>query len=188
MGRGQTVSKHQRLILIGGAVLLLAALGIYILLSRTSTTSFTVQQSLAQFTENGVKVDIAVEKDQAGKFWLASTFTPTQPRFHLYSTDLPRQGLGGVGRPTLLEVIASTGLRPIGSLQANQPVIDLYFEMLEQSYPVYPDGPVTMRLPIEKPDRPTTPIELAINYMACSDTTCLPPVENKHISATLRNQ
>jgi hypothetical protein len=60
--------------------------------------------------------------------------------------------------------------------------------MLEQSYPVYPDGPVTVRLPIEKLDRPTTPIELAITYMACSDTTCLPPVENKPISATLRNQ
>jgi hypothetical protein len=180
--------RHRRFFLISGIVLLLTALGVYALASRTSATSFTVQQPLAQFTENGVKVDIAVEKDQTGKFWLASTFTPTQPRFHLYSTDLPREGIGGVGRPTLLEVIASTGLHPIGSLQANQPVIDLYFDILQRSYPVYPDGPVTLRLPIAEPDRSVTPIELSITYMACSDTTCLPPVENKHISATLRNQ
>jgi hypothetical protein len=188
MDRGIIMTKPQRLILVSSAALLLVALGIYALASRTSTTSFTVQQSLAKFTEKGVTVEVAVEQDQTGQTWLASTFTPTQPHFHLYSIDLPRKGLGGVGRPTLLEVIASTGLHPIGSLQANQPVIDLYFDILQRSYPVYPDGPVTVRLPIEKPDRPTTPIELAITYMACSDTTCLPPVENKPISAILRDQ
>ncbi len=179
---------RKRLILIGGAVLLLATLGIYVLLSRTPTTSFTIQQSLAKFTEKGVSVEVAVEKDQAGQTWLASTFTPTQPRFHLYSKDLPRTGISGVGRPTLLEVIAPADLRPIGSLQADRPVQELYFDILRQSFPVYPDGAVTVRLPIERPARSAIPIELAITYMACSDTTCLPPVENKHISATLRNQ
>ena len=182
------MTKHRRLVLSGSAALLLAALGIYILLSRTSNISFTVQQPLTQFTENGVTVEIAMEKDQAGEFWLASTFTPTQPRFHLYSTDLPRTGIGGVGRPTLLEIIAPIDLLSAGSLQVDQPVIDLYFDILERSYPVYPDGPVTLRRPIAEPDRSVTPIELSITYMACSDTTCLPPVENKHIAATLRNQ
>ena len=83
--------------LIGGAVLLLTALGIYALLSHASTLSFTVQQSLAKFTEKGVSVEVVVEKDQTGQTWLASTFTPTQPRFHLYSKDLPRTGISGVG-------------------------------------------------------------------------------------------
>ena len=105
-----------------------------------------------------------------------------------YSKDLPRTGISGVGRPTLLEVIAPADLRPIGSLQADRPVQDLYLDALQLSFPVYPDGAVTVRLPLEKSDRSMIPIELAITYMACSDTTCLPPVENKRISATLRNQ
>ncbi len=177
--------RRGRLVLLSGVVLLLTTLGIYVLLSRTSTTSFTVQQSLATFTEKGVTVEVVVEKDQTGQTWLAGTFTPTQPRFHLYSMDLPRKGSGGVGRPTLLEVIAPPDLRPIGPLQADQPVQDLYFDVLQRSFPVYPDGAVTVRLPIEKPDRPAITIELAITYMACSDTTCLPPVENKPVSVTL---
>lgn len=168
-----------------GIVVLLAALGIYGLLSRTSTASFTVQQSLAKFTEKGVAVEVMVEKDQTGQTWLAGTFTPTKPRFHLYSKDLPRTGISGVGRPTLLAVIAPADLRPLGSLQADQPVQELYFDILQQSFPVYPDGAVTVRLPIEKPARSPISIELAITYMACSDTTCLAPVENKRISATL---
>jgi len=167
--------------------MLLAALGVGLLLNRTSSPSFTVQQSLAKFTEKGVSVEIVVEQDQAGQTWLAGTFTPTKPKFHLYSKDLPRTGISGVGRPTLLEVIAPADLRPIGSLQADQPVQDLYFDILQQSFPVYPDGAVTVRLPLGKPERSTIPIELAITYMACSDTTCLAPVENKRIAATLRS-
>ncbi len=179
--------RRKQLVLIGGVALGLVVLGSYLLLNRTSTPSFTTQQSLAKFTEKGVSVQVVLEKDQAGQTWLAGTFTPTQPRFHLYSKDLPRTGISGVGRPTLLEVIAPEDLRPIGSLQADRPAQDLYFDVLQQSFPVYPDGAVTVRLPVDKPDRATIPIELAITYMACSDTTCLAPVENKHISATLRN-
>ncbi|HSD83086.1 MAG TPA: hypothetical protein VLG46_04480 [Anaerolineae bacterium] len=178
--------RKQYIPIIGIAVLL-AALGIYGLLSRASTTSFTVQQSLAKFTEKDVAVEVTVEKDQTGQIWLAGTFTPTKPKFHLYSKDLPRTGISGVGRPTLLEVLAPADLRPTGSLQANQPVQDLYLDVLQQTFPVYPDGPVTVRLPIEKPARATMPIELAVTYMACSDTTCLAPVENKRIAATLRS-
>ena len=180
--------KHKRSILIGLVVLALVVLGGYMLLSRAVGPSFTIQQSLANFTEKGVSVEVAVEQDQAGQTWLAGIFTPTQPRFHLYSIDLPRIGISGVGRPTLLEVIAPADLRPIGPLQADRLVQDLYFDVLQQSFPVYPDGAVTVRLPIAKPDRAVIPIELAITYMACSNTTCLPPVENKHISATLRAQ
>ena len=176
---------RRRFVLLGSSILILAALGIYALLHR-APVSFMVQQSLANFTEKGVTVEIALEQDQARQVWLASTFTPTQPGFHVYSTDLPRGGIDGVGRPTLLEIITPPDLHPLVPLQADQPVHDLYFDILQRSFPVYPDGPVTVRLPITKPDRPVIPIELSVTYMACSDTTCLPPVENKLVSVTLR--
>jgi len=109
---------------------------------------FTRYEALSAFTENGVHVDIALEQDANGRFLLASTYTPIDAHVHLYSTDLPRAGLNGAGRPTLLELPAQSGVHLIGQLTADKPVILDQFPTLNTAFPIYPDGPVTLRLPI----------------------------------------
>ena len=145
-------------------------------------------QSLADFSENGVTVDIALEKDAPEHAWLIGTFTPERAHFHLYSKDLPRAGIQGQGRPTLLEIVAPSEVKPIGPSQVDRPLEDHYVRALEQSLPVYPAGPVTLRLPIElPPGADPLPAELSVTYMSCSDDTCLMPVNDKRIAVVISN-
>jgi hypothetical protein len=141
---------------------------------------------LAQFTENDVSVKIEVRKYASGQLELLGTFIPTREHFHLYSKDLPRNGLNGLGRPTLLEVISSERIRLTGSLTAYQPTNDIYVEILGLSFPVYPEGPVMLGLPLEwtSQDRSAS-MELSVTYMACSDQKCLPPVVDKRFTVKL---
>ncbi len=148
---------------------------------------FTRYEALSAFTENGVHVDIALEQDANGRFLLASTYTPVDAQVHLYSTDLPRAGLNGAGRPTLLELPAQSGVHSIGQLTADQPVILDPFPTLNTAFPIYPDGPITLRLPIAL-ETHDTQLDMTVNvtYMACSSTGfCLPPVENKSIALVI---
>jgi hypothetical protein len=134
-----------------------------------------------------VHVDIALEQDANGALMLAGTYTPIDAHVHLYSTDLPRDGLNGAGRPTLLEIPAQSGIHRIGQLTADQPVILDQFTTLNIAFPVYPDGPVTLRLPIAVASHDTQ-MQMTVNvtYMACSSTGfCLPPVENKAIALVI---
>lgn len=133
-------------------------------------------------TENDVEVKLWIMKYPSGQLRLSGTFTPTRPQFYLYSKDLPRNGLNGLGRPTLLEVTESDSIKLTGSLDADQPIRDIYVATLDLTFPVYPAGSVTLSLPFELVGDSHAPsMEVAIMYMACSDKTCLPPVINKHI-------
>jgi len=148
---------------------------------------FTRYEALSAFTENGVHVAIALEQDANGRFVLASTYTPVDAHVHLYSTDLPRDGLNGAGRPTLLELPAQSGVHRIGQLTADKPVILDPFPTLNTAFPIYPDGPVTLRLPIALETHDTQlDMTVHVTYMACSSTGfCLPPVENKSVMLTI---
>jgi hypothetical protein len=116
------------------------------------------------------------------------TFTPDQAHFHLYSKDLPRGGIHGQGRPTLLEVLAPSEVKPIGALVADQPTEDHYNRAVEQALPVYPAGPVIVRLSIQLPPGPAAlPAELSVTYAACSNEVCLTPVDDKHVAVIIPN-
>lgn len=148
---------------------------------------FTRYEALSAFTENGVHVDITLEQDANGTFLLASTYIPIDAHTHLYSTDLPRDGLNGAGRPTLVELPAQSGVHRIGQLTADKPEILDPFPTLNIAFPIYPDGPVTLRLPIAL-ETHDTQLDMSVNvtYMACSSTGfCLPPVENKSVSLSI---
>lgn len=133
-------------------------------------------------TENDVEVKIYVTKSSSGQLSLSSTFTPTRPQFSLYSKDLPRDGLNGMGRPTLLEIVDSDSIKSMGPLEADRPAQNVYVKALKLSFPVYPVGPVTLSLPFESIDSGNdVSMEIALTYMACSEKTCLPPVMNKHV-------
>jgi hypothetical protein len=135
---------------------------------------------LAEFTKNSVSVSIQLERDMAGNFFLAATFSPIDG-YHLYSKDIPREGVDGIGRPTLLEVAPNSKIQSAGDL------IENLAAQTSQSGPndllIYPAGPVTMKLPILLPDGEGLIDEnISITYMTCSGSICKPPVENEIIN------
>ncbi len=133
--------------------------------------------ALASFTENYVDVSIFLERNQAGSAFLSATFTPPDGH-HLYSKDIPADGLEGLGRPTLLELTAESQLIAVGELTASAQAQEPDFEPKELL--VYPEGPVTLTLPVElPPGNDWIDDEIKITYMACSAYQCKPPVEGK---------
>lgn len=56
----------------------------------------------------------------------------------------------------------------------------LKIEELHVNLPVYPDGPVTVTVPVRKTRDGRA--EVIVTYAACSATTCLPPVRNRLIT------
>jgi hypothetical protein len=184
------LSRHRRVVVTALLVVSIVGGGYGLLRQRNQAAvqpaAVRPWRPLASFTENGVMVAIALENDPSGQAWLVGTFTPVQEHFHLYSKDLPKEGIHGQGRPTLLEIAASSRVKPIGSLVADQPTVSHFVRAIEQSVQIYTDGPVTLRLPIalSKSDA-AVPTELSVTYMSCSEQTCLVPVIDKRVSVVL---
>ncbi len=155
-------------------VVLLSAAGV------SCTPAGSKPLALASFTENYVDVSISLEHDSAGNYFLSATFTPPQGH-HLYSKDIPANGLDGLGRPTLLELTGESQMKALGELTESVEAQEPDFEPKELL--VYPAGPVTLRLPVQLPpgDKWVND-EVKITYMACSAHQCKPPVEGKIVT------
>lgn len=138
-------------------------------------------------TENGVRVDVKVQRDAAGGTWLAATFTPTAPGFQLYGSKLDPNGLDGVGRPTRLVLPSDQQVRQVGEVLESVLAKPERVEILHQTFPMYPAGPVTLRVEIDRSQATdSSQTEVLVTYMACGPTGCLSPVENKRIGFTLK--
>jgi len=137
--------------------------------------TFTEHARLAEFTENGVRVVVLMESDSQGQPLLRATFTPTDQGFHLYSKDLDPNVTGGLGRPTRLELLEHMPIRAAGPLFADHTPVS------HQSLDIYPDGPISLRLPVQFISADTNiSAQVAISYMACkTDGFCLRPVERR---------
>lgn len=142
---------------------------------------------LLEIVHSDVAVKIEVKKSAKGKWELLGTFKPTRENFHLYSKDLPRKGIRGIGRPTLMEVVSSSdAIRWTGELKAYQASEIILYAPLNLSVPVYPPGAVELSLPFEWVGQPGgVTVELSVTYMACSDQLCLSPVMDKRFTVTI---
>lgn len=168
--------------LLAVLIVLLIAMGILAAVNIVGWQNRDASTRLFGFTKNDVAVEIALRSYSSEKLELLATFTPTREHFHLYSKDLPRDGLAGLGRPTLLEVVSPLDvIKLTGSLTANQTPRDLYYKTLDVSFPVYPEGTVTLSQPFTWTGKTDT-VELSVTYMACSDQTCLAPVIDKRFT------
>ncbi|ARP73438.1 hypothetical protein LK07_30770 [Streptomyces pluripotens] len=112
---------------------------------------------------------------------MQATFSPQQPGFHLYSIDLPAQGIDGLGIPTRLSVEGD--LTATGKPTANRSTLLLRPAGLTTELPVYPNGPVTFTLPV----RQTGPhqADVVVSYGACGESHCLVPVKDEVIHLSL---
>ncbi|MEV6578685.1 hypothetical protein AB0M92_11060 [Streptomyces sp. NPDC051582] len=127
------------------------------------------------FTEQGVTVTLTVSDWHASTGTLSAVFTPEREGFHLYSTDLPADGVEGVGRPTAMAV--SGAVRADGRLAASAEVRSITVPGVEAPVPVYPDGPVTTTLPVRADgDGEAT---VLLGYASCSTRDgCTIPVSD----------
>jgi thiol-disulfide isomerase/thioredoxin len=141
---------------------------------------------LETFTEHGVRVEITYDHDIFGLNWLSARFTPTAAGFQLYGSSLARGGVDGAGRPTRFELTLPGGVRTRGQMFESVDARPERVEVLKQTFPMYPAGPVVLRIPITRPEPSASKTEVSITYMACGPTGCLPPVEDKRIRFTLK--
>jgi hypothetical protein len=149
--------------------------------------TFTEGARLAEFAADGVRIVVFKESDAQGQPLLRATFTPTEPGFHLYSKDLNLKKTDGIGVPTRLELLPNSTIRVNG-----KPFTDVGHQShkvapLHITVDIYPDGPVTLRLPIEFVGAATSATaQVAVSYMACkTDGLCLPPVERRIVDVQI---
>jgi hypothetical protein len=156
--------------------------------SITAPSPVSIGTILSEVEDSGVKVTFFLAKGENGKHWLRATFSPLEIGYHVYSKDLPADGIDGIGRPTLLELSKHAAISDVGKLTADKKIHNLASPLNAAGFPVYPDGPVTLSLPFTmKPDA-HAPVEVTtkITYMACTKTSCNPPVEGKVVKLTLK--
>jgi len=147
------------------------------------SSGFVSPHRLAAFNQNSVSVTIALEQDASRTIFLVATFTPLSGD-HLYSKDIPRDGVYGEGRPTLLELTPQSSMRAIGTLTAS--VADEVSSMGVDALLVYPSGPVTLRLPVSLPaGMGWYNDQVSVTYMACNQTACKPPVIGKVVRVNI---
>ena len=141
---------------------------------------------LETFTKNSVTVSIYLGKTQDGQDALIASFAPPE-NSHLYSKDIPRNGVEGLGRPTLLELTQNSQMKAVGALMENAPAQIPEFE--PKDLLVYPAGVVTLTLPVTLPTgEDWVNDEISVTFMACSDSGCKPPVEDEVISVRIPPQ
>ncbi len=135
---------------------------------------------LETFTKNSVSVSIYLSTTQDGQDALIASFVPREG-LHLYSKDIPRDGVEGLGRPTLLELTQNSQMKAAGTLLESVSAQVPDFE--PKDLLVYPAGSVTLILPITLQESAgQANDEVSITYMACSDVGCKAPVVNQIIA------
>ncbi|MBI5822930.1 MAG: hypothetical protein HZB18_02810 [Chloroflexi bacterium] len=135
---------------------------------------------LAEFTKNSVTVSIYLSAPKDGTSSLVAAFVPLNG-LHLYSKDIPRNGVDGLGRPTLLELTQDSQIMAAGDLMESVPAQFPDFE--PRDLLVYPAGMVTLTLPVTFPiGKSWVDDEISVTYMACNDTGCRAPVVDQIIA------
>ena len=140
---------------------------------------------LASYTDptNKVAVSIRLTHPKQGLFFLEATFIPPTG-YHLYSKDLPRTGINGQGRPTLLELPSNSRMKSMGAL-----IESVASDMVgyEPDGPlVYPAGPVTLTLPVKLPlTNGWVNDQISLTYMACTALSCKVPTMAKLIPVSV---
>jgi hypothetical protein len=143
----------------------------------SKTADQQVSLMLAAFTENDVQVSVQLDGAQPGEYLLSATFTPPDG-YHLYSKDIPLTGVGGLGRPTLLEMTAHSQMKTLGGLIESVKAQEPDFE--PKDLLVYPLGAVTLSLLVQlPPGADWVDDEIKVSYMSCNDNGCKAPVIGK---------
>lgn len=140
---------------------------------------------LASYTDpnNDIAVSVHLRRGKDDAFSLEAEFVPPAGT-HLYSKDLPQGSDDLQGLPTLLEVPSASKMQPAGMLaESVSSGIDGY----ELDSPlVYPEGPVSLTLPIKLPlVSGWVKDNISLTYMACTTTYCKIPTVGKLVQVMI---
>jgi hypothetical protein len=167
------------------AFIILAIFLLSVLLSTSHTQQPNLERGqsllLASYTDtnNEIAVSVRLTRNVDGSFSLEGTFIPPSG-YHLYSKDLPRRDIDGQGRPTLLELPSSSRMHSTGAL--TESVDSEMFGYEPDGQLVYPEGPLTLTLPIQLPQASGwVKDQVSLTYTACTMTICKEPTIGKLI-------
>jgi hypothetical protein len=126
-----------------------------------------------------VRVELSSAWTDDGRLVVRGVFTPDDAGYHLYSHEMPMEGVHGLGRPTRLELADPEPFAEVGELVCDRRPLQKLDKNLNVTLPIYPDSPVTLYLPLRLKEAPTAPLQvpLQITYMSCSDMQCFSPVQ-----------
>jgi hypothetical protein len=135
-----------------------------------------IAATTTRFDEARVVVRLSVEGSGSART-LVGTFEPTVAHLHLYGFEMADGGIDGAGRPTRLTVM-DPAWRASGSPQPSVQSELVPLAGFDQPFPIYPDGPVTIRQAVEAVGSPgQEPIHVTVTFMACSSAgVCYKPV------------
>jgi hypothetical protein len=169
----------RRGVILGAAII--ATLGVALLLERPAVPGIGDSPAAATIEEGGVRVELRHLADDSV---VEATYTPLRDGFHLYGPDLPRDGIDGAGRPTLLELAPGSAWRAGGPVTTEPATTLQTLPTFDDPFPVFPAGPATLRLPVERAaDNSLGELRVSVTYMACSDAgICLAPVEGRVVT------
>jgi hypothetical protein len=159
------------------AVLALAAL--LALPAADSTAATVAASSVAASASAGdavITADLVTEP--GGEGMLHVTFAPQLPGFHIYSLALPSNGIDGLGVPT--RILVNGASAATGRPTADEPTRYSRIAGLDVAIPVYPDGQVTITVPVRSLGH--GPTEVTVSYGLCSEARCMLPVEGLKIA------
>jgi hypothetical protein len=135
------------------------------------------------------RVEARVHFERASEFTgvVIAEFTPTGRGIHLYGLDLPAAGIDGAGRPTRIEVVDDRW-RPAGTLTASTEAELIDYPGFDEPFPVFPEGPVTLRQAVERSGATDDgSIAATVTFMACTSTgLCYVPVVAQPVAIPTR--
>ena len=129
-----------------------------------------------RFEDARVVVHVSVEGSGPARTVVAR-FEPTEEHLHLYGLEMADGGINGAGRPTRLTVV-DPAWRATGPPQPSVQSQLVPLAGFDEPFPIYPDGPVTIRQDIEPVGTHTNEaIKVTVTFMACSSAgLCFKPV------------
>jgi hypothetical protein len=135
-------------------------LGFLFFLTACGGSPLVSPYPLASFSANRVSVKIMLLWDDSGEAWLEATFMPEEGHH-------------------LLELVPGSQWEAMGELTAS---VEAYEDEDCEGLLAYPEGPVTLRLPVRLPEgEGWFDEQVSITFMACREGTCCPPVVEKMI-------
>jgi hypothetical protein len=154
-----------------------------ILLSLSCQKTQTLKNTIIKLQNDaGVEVIISQAKiTNALKFKFEAI--DQKETLHFYDTNLPINGLMGIGRPTLVELDKNSAFKQKRKAYALEKLVQNKDDMK-----TYPPGPIHLILELEKKSflkKKYFSIPLLITYMACTETYCHPPVTRKRVSVNI---
>jgi hypothetical protein len=171
--------------------LLIAVLLLVVILRFINSAIFkhnSPRLELVSCEENDVKVTVFLEYDDKELPLLTALFEPLLKGHHFYSKNTPKTGVDGIGRPTLIELSPNASIVARGNLiESRSAIMDAYTGLAEPLY-IYPDGPITLQLPITIPtsNQKSLTETIFVTYMTCSSNgLCTAPVVEKAINITI---